>query len=219
MIGISSPAFIGIGVVATGLVLWGLTRRQSTVQAAAGGMYVVKRWEVAHQPNEQKEYVRITGRQEGIIAWFLSYFGIDPTVHMVVTDKNFHIEARTFFGYAKQTIPVSKISEVHSGFARAWLAPLVFWFFGLACFAVAFGALFNGEIQAMLAMLFLATVFFGVGYLIYFFWRYLYVGVQGAGGLPAVINFKPSFIEGKTIDADSAEVAGRIIQALVNLKS
>jgi hypothetical protein len=67
--------------------------------------------------------------------------------------------------------------------------------------------------------MFIASVFVGVGCLIYFLSRYVYIGVQSAGGSPAIVLFKPSFIEGKTVDGDSTDIAGKIIQALVDLKS
>jgi hypothetical protein len=69
--------------------------------------------------------------------------------------------------------------------------------------------------------MFLACAFFGIGYLIYALSRRLILSVSGAGGnlRPARVAFKPSFIEGQAIDADSAEVVGRIIQALVDRKA
>ena len=71
--------------------------------------YVVKSWQSAPVPNEKGEFIRISGRQEGIIAWLLSYVGIDPTAHMTVTADNFRLEQRTFWGYSRQTIGLSKI--------------------------------------------------------------------------------------------------------------
>jgi len=185
--------------------------------------YVVKSWQASPQPNERGEYVKISGRQEGVISWLLSYVGIDPTVHMTVTAENFHLEARTFWGYSKRTVPIAKISEVCHGFMRPWLTPFIFWLIGGFCFFGAFGAIVdeNGGMLPALGMLFLACVLFGSGYLIYFLRRHLIVEVVGAGGnlRPLHVAFQPSFIEGKAIDADAAEVVGRIIQALVDKKS
>ena len=72
--------------------------------------------------------MRIVGRQEG--SWFLSLLDIDPTVQMVVTEKNFHLEKRTLFGYTKRTIPISRISEIRDGFEHPWLLPFIVCFFG-----------------------------------------------------------------------------------------
>ena len=181
--------------------------------------YVVKEWQASPQPNENGEYIRISGRKEGIVAWLLSFFGIDPTVHMIVTAKNFKLEARTFWGYSSRSIPVSRISEIQDGFARAWLLPIIFWVIGGIIFLNAFGALFNGQIMATLGILFVAAIFFGIGYAIYVFWRVLVVGAIGTGGHPATITFKPSFIEGKSINGSSAEEVGKIIQILIDSKS
>lgn len=191
--------------------------------------WVVKTWEASPRPNEKGEYVRITGRQEGIISFVMSYFGIDPTVNITVTEKNYRLETRTFWGYAKRTIPIARISEVQDGFARAWLAPIIFWVIGLLVVSGAFPTLFgNGGVVGAFGMLFIAAIFFGIGYLIYHLSRFLVIGVVGFGGSSkdawganraAAIAFKPSFIEGQKIDADAAERVGIIIQALVDRKS
>jgi len=182
--------------------------------------WVVKSWEASPKPNEKGEYVRIVGRQEGLVSWFLSLVGIDPTIQMVVTDKNFRLEARTFWGYAKRSIPISRISEVRDGFERPWLTPLIFWGLGVLTFLFSFSVLADeGGFIGMLGMWFLAAIFFGVGFFIYHFWRFLVVGVVGFGGSLAITAFKPSLIEGQSIDASAAERVGVIIQALVDMKS
>ena len=181
--------------------------------------WVVKSWETSSQPNENKEFVRITGRQEGVISWLLSLFSIDPTVSITVTKKNFRFESRTFWGHIKRTIPVSRISEIQSGFQRPWLAPIIFGLIGVLIFFTMFPALFNGEISAAFGRVFIAVIFFGIAYLIYRLNRYFVIGVFGFGGTLVGAVFKPSFIEGQKIDADAAERVGVIIQALVDIKT
>ena len=182
--------------------------------------YVVKSWETSYSPNQKGEYVRISGRREGILAWLLSLVGIDPTVHIVVTAKNFSLEARTFWGYSKRTIPISRISEVRDGFMRPWLTPIINWIFSLACVFLFFAMLVQKGIVPATACLVPAAIFFGIGYFIYMYRSFLVVGVAGFNGLlPAVIVFKPSFIEGITIDAEAAEKVGQIIQRLMDRDS
>ena len=191
-----------------------LTKKGKKIMA-----YVVKHWEASSTPNQKGEFVNIKGRQEGWISWILAFVGIDPTVHMVVTERNFHYEERTFWGYLKRSIPISRISEVRDGFQRAWLLPLIFWAIGMIPFFMALGALFNGGFGAFFGMMIVAAIFFGIGYLIYTLWRYVVVGVVGFGGTLVGAPFAPSFIEGKKIDADAAEEVGKIIQMLVDTKS
>ena len=191
--------------------------------------WVVKSWEASPKPNEKGEYVRIVGRQEGLVSWFLSLVGIDPTIQMVVTDKNFRLEKRSLFGHTRRTIPISRICEIKDGFEYPWLTPFIFCFISLLpTLFFMFWALFEGEISVAFGRLFLAIIFFGIAYLIYRFNRYLIVGVTSFGGSgkdswgtdrAAVIEFKPSFIEGQKIDVDSAERVGIIIQALLDRKS
>lgn len=173
--------------------------------------YVVKNWQASPKPDTNGEYIRISGRKEGIVAWLLSWVGIDPTVHMTATAKNFRLEERTFWGYSSRTIPISRISEIRDGFARAWLAPCIFW--ALSVFSLVCALSGSGSTMAALVG---TVVLFGIGYAIYYFYRVLVVGVVGTGGHPATISFKPSFIEGKGVDDKAAEEVGRIIQALMD---
>ena len=181
--------------------------------------WVVKSWEASPQPNANGEFVRITGRQEGIISWLMSLVGIDPTVSITVTKKNFRFESRTFWGHIRRTIPVSRISEIQDGFQRPWLAPIIFGLIGLLIFLFMFPLLFDGEVLSAFGCVFLAIIFFGIAYLIYRLNRYFVIGVFGFGGTLVGATFKPSFIEGQKIDADAAERVGVIIQALVDLKT
>jgi hypothetical protein len=68
-------------------------------------------------------------------------------------------------------------------------------------------------------MLFLDVVLFGIGCIVYRFWRHLVVGVIGVGGHPAMILFKPSFIEGQSINAAAAEEVGPIIREVMDSRS
>ncbi|MCL2743699.1 MAG: hypothetical protein FWE67_07595 [Planctomycetaceae bacterium] len=179
--------------------------------------YVVKEWRASHQPDINGVYVHIGVRRAGIISFLMSLAGIDPTVHLTVTEKNFCLEAGTFWGYFKRTVPIRKISEIRDGFNRAWLAPLFFWGLGVLSFFYTFGLLFSGEILSSLGMLFLTCIFVGIGLYIYVFYRVLSIGVVGSGHFfPVEINFKPSLIEGQSIGAEDAEEVGRIILELMN---
>ncbi len=176
-------------------------------------MYVIKSWYAARTANNEGEFVRISGRQEGLAAWVLSLVGIDPTIHLSVTEKTYLLESRTFWGFRRRAIPVSRVSELQTGFARPWLVPCVLAALGLFFLFVlpSEGHFFGGVL--------LAAAMFGIAWFIYVFKRYLLVGAIGIGGVPAAIEFRPSFIEGKHIDASAAEEVANIIQELVDAKA
>ncbi len=175
-------------------------------------MYVIKSWYADRTANNNGEFVRISGRKEGLGAWILSLVGIDPTIHLSLTKKTCLLESRTFWGFRKRAIPISRISELQTGFARPWLEPCILVALSIVCLLLFWN-------EWTLGAMCLAAALFGVAWFIYVFKRYLHIGVIGVGGAPAAIEFRPSFIEGKHIDANAAEEVANIIQALIDAKA
>ena len=54
--------------------------------------YVIKEWFVDETPNSEGVYVKIKGREGGIISFLLSWVGIDPTVMMIVDTGSIRFE-------------------------------------------------------------------------------------------------------------------------------
>ena len=183
------------------------------------GIYVIKEWHVTKQANASGNFVQINGRQEGLIAWFLALFNIDPTVRISVSQRNFTLEVRVFYGFLKRVIPLVRVSEIRSSFSFPWFGPVNFVIFALFCFFTSLYVLFNnGGALFFLFMLLLTVVFLGLAVFIYVHSRSLELGVVGSGGNPAVIRFKPSFIEGKRIEAAAAEEVSEIIHELIDMR-
>jgi len=184
-----------------------------------GGIYVIKEWHVTKSLNATGNFVSISGRREGLIAWFLALINIDPTIRLNVSQRNFTLEARTFWGFSKCVIPLAKVSEIRSGFAYPWFGPMFLAMFALFCFLVSLGILYNNDgVLGFLFMIFMMFVCLGLATFIYVYKRSLELGVVGSGGSPAGIRFRPSFIEGKYIEAVAAEKVVEIIHELIDLR-
>ena len=133
-----------------------------------GGVYVIKEWHVTKQANTSGNFVQIDGRQEGLIAWLLALVKIDPTIHLSVSQRNFTLEARTFWGFSKRVIPLTKVSEVRTGFAYPWLGPAILAISALLCFFVSLNMLYNNEgVLGFLFMVVLTVVFSGSAVFVY----------------------------------------------------
>ncbi|MDR3232458.1 MAG: hypothetical protein LBT46_02105 [Planctomycetaceae bacterium] len=89
-------------------------------------IYVVKEWNVSRQIMSDGNFVKLVGRQEGLIAYLMTLVGIDPTVTVTADKRNFSLVARTFFGFTQRVIPLAKISETQCGFAFPWIEPILF---------------------------------------------------------------------------------------------
>ena len=50
--------------------------------------YVIKEWFASETPNQEGIYVHIKGRKGGLMSFFMSIVGIDPTVSLVIDHEN-----------------------------------------------------------------------------------------------------------------------------------
>ncbi|MDR0520322.1 MAG: hypothetical protein LBH00_00560 [Planctomycetaceae bacterium] len=191
----------------------------SILNRKKGGVCVVKEWNVSKQAMPDGNFVKLVGRQAGLIAYLATLAGIDPTVTMTVDKCNFSLVVRTFFGFTKRVIPLAKISETQCGFAFPWIAPLIFALIALQEFVSMFYHLFGkyGSGFPVFVACGVCFIFFaGLAVWWYIYKRLMLIGVWGTGGGIAAVLFRPSFIEGKRIDLSAAEEVTEIIRLLVD---
>lgn len=171
--------------------------------------YVIREWQVSNTPKSNGEYIRIQGRAPGLISWFLSLIGIEPSVDIRVTDKAVFFESGSWSGNLTRTIPLSKVSSVLHGFTKPWKESLILFavlaFISISIFAERSGA---GVAIGILFSLIIAMVFYLLN-------KKLMLGVFEVGGLISGIHIKRSVIEGKKLDAADAAYVGKIIQGLM----
>ena len=171
--------------------------------------YVVKSWYADQKADPQGHYVSIKGRAPGFIAWLMSLVGISPTVSFECGVNNIIYEKGSWSGKFVNTIPLSKISSVHYGYAKPWKAALL-----LAILGSFFGImLFPLSGAAGLVVMLIAWV---IAIIYYHLHKDLALGVIEIGGFASRIDFRRSVIEGIAVDEAGAEYAHNIILALVD---
>lgn len=165
--------------------------------------YVIKEWFADETPDPEGVYVKIKGREGGIISFLLSWVGIDPTVTMIVDKGNIRFEKGSWSGFFRRITPMDKLCAGGYGYQKPWKSALVMALIGFPLIGL-----------------------FGLGLLViigavvyYFLNKQLRVEFSEVGGYTDGIVFKRSVIEGIKVDeADAARVI-RILEALMQGKT
>jgi hypothetical protein len=143
------------------------------------------------------------------MSWFLSLIGIDPTVSMRITSRNFSIESGSWAGLVKRVIPFRNISSAYYGYQKPWKEVL-------AVLIVLLPVAIGGAGPADGWVVWPITI--GGAFLYYKYNTTLSLGVVENAGIDSGISFKPSVIENRKIDErQSAEVI-QLIQTLIDIQ-
>lgn len=174
---------------------------------------VIKEWKVGTKAiDEKNNFISITGRKGGLIAWFMSLIGIDPTTKIVVGMNRLEFTANSLAGTASRMIPLQNICSTYYGYYKPIkeASATAFVFMILAGYLV--GAV--GVPGSLLV--------FGVGLVIaliqYFLNRELTLGFVEHSGVVNGIRFKRSVIENIDVNEEQAKSACIIIQKLIEAK-
>lgn len=173
--------------------------------------YVIKKWDASETPDAEGRYICIQGRQAGAISWFLSLLRIDPTVSIHVYEDKFVFESGSLAGLIRRIIPLGRgmISSMMYGYSKPWQSAIAI----LIAFIV-FGIFMMQHATTIGTLLLLSGIVFSC--LHYILNKKLTLGVVEVGGIPSVIEFKRSVIEGQNINEVEAERVVNIIQMLVD---
>lgn len=165
--------------------------------------YVIKEWFVDETPDSEGVYVRIRGREGGIISFVLSWIGIDPTVTMTVDKGNVRFEKGSWSGFFKRITPMDKLCSGGYGYQKPWKSALVMGLIGIP----------------LIPLLGLGLLVILGAVVYYFLNKQLRVEFSEIGGRSEGIVFKRSVVEGIKVDeADAARVV-RILEALMQGKT
>lgn len=166
---------------------------------------VIKQWSASSAPDDSGEYVRIHGREAGLISFLLSLVGIDPTTTLAVDARSVRFEQGSLAGFVKQVTPLPSVSTASYGYFKPWIAANIIAGVGVAMMVIL------PVIGLVIGLLLL--IFAPIYYLLnkQFFLKI----VDHSGGKPIEIMFKRSVIEGKSIDQDAGEQIVGIIEMLL----
>ena len=166
--------------------------------------YVIKEWFVSETPNQDGIYVRITGRKGGLMSFFMSLVGIDPTVSLVVDRANVRFKRGSWTGYSAWVTPLDKLCSGLYGYSKPFWSTVLWIIIGVALLLPSFG----------LSLILILGV---IAY--YFLNKTLVLGLTFVGGGNVysgdALAFKRSVIEGKNIDEFATERIVAIIEMIV----
>lgn len=166
--------------------------------------YVIKEWFASETPNQDGIYVHITGRKGGLMSFFMSLVGIDPTVSLVVDRENVRFTKGKWTGFKSWVTPLDKLCSGHYGYSKPFWNTVLWVIIGVALLMPSFG----------LSLILILGV---IAY--YFLNKTLVLGLTYIGGgvehSSDEFQFKRSLIEGKNIDEFAAERIVAIIEMIV----
>lgn len=180
---------------------------------------VIKAWKAENKPIDDKNnYVSITGRESGLIAWVLSLMGVDPTTTIRVGIDRVEFSSSSLAGTQSRLIPLQSICSTYYGYHKPWKAAVgilaFFLFFGTAiASAVTEGGPRNGGLS-----LGIAAAGFVFAAIYYFLNRTLTLGFVEVSGVISGIHFKRSVIENIDINEAQAKTVCTIVQRLIEAK-
>lgn len=161
---------------------------------------VIKEWRASEKPDSNGVFVRISGREAGVVNFVLSLIGIDPTTSLTIDQSAIRVEEGSLAGFSRRVTPLGNLCSGGFGYAKPWKA------------AVAIGAL--GVVLGFVQSIAGAMVVVGAGVYYFLNKELQLLLIDVAGSVALKIEYKRSVIEGKNIDEKDGE---RVIQILANL--
>ena len=185
------------------------------------GALVIKSWKAESKPIDgNKNYVSITGRKSGLVAWLLSLLKIDPSTTINVGLDRVEFTSASLAGTASRLIPLQGVCSTYYGYHKPWKqAASIFMLFAFVGLSLAMGSAERGSpggggmsfVVATAAGLVIALVY-------YFLNRTLTLGFVEHSGVVNGIVFKRSVIENHDINHEQAKAVCVIIQRLIEMK-
>ncbi|MEO7108189.1 MAG: hypothetical protein ABIZ09_17570 [Rhodoferax sp.] len=182
---------------------------------------VIKAWKAEGKPIDDKNnYVNITGRESGLIAWVLSLVGVDPTTTIRVGMDRVEFSSSSLAGTQSRLIPLQSICSTYYGYHKPWKASVgilaIFLFFGTSiASAFAEGGSRSGGASVFLGAGVVGFVFAAI---YYFLNRTLTLGFVEVSGVISGIHFKRSVIENIDVNEAQAKSVCTIVQRLIEAK-
>ena len=167
----------------------------------AATAFVIQSWSASNQPNADGEYVHISGRAGGLIAWLLNLLGISPTLHLIVQTDKIIFRKGSLEGTLNFITPLENTCSTFYAFKRPLKEAIIL---GIILGAATFFSF--GLIGIAIAVLY------------YVLNKTLTVGFTDMAGRISEIPFKRSVIEGKTLDESEASYVCDVIQKLVDAR-
>jgi len=182
---------------------------------------VIKAWQVDSKPIDQyQNFVRISGRKGGLVAWVLSLMGIDPVTTIRVGLDRIEFKSASLAGIESRLIPLQSICSSYYGYHKPWKQALSMWVAFVLVGTSMASAIAEGRGQSAGLMPLLASAATGLvaALLYYFLNRTLTLGFVEDSGVINGIRFKRSMIENLDINQQQAKRVCIVVQRLIEAK-
>jgi hypothetical protein len=172
---------------------------------------VIKEWKANNQAvDTDGNFIVITGRQGGLIAWLLALMKVDPVTSIKVSPERVEFASASLSGTDHRMIPILSVCSTYYGYFKPWKSALAI--FALFAFiAVQISSLTNSGFGAFIVFL----IGLGISLAYYFLSRTLTLGIVEHSGVISGIRFKRSVIEGVEISPVQGAYICNIIQFLI----
>ncbi|MEY4272528.1 MAG: hypothetical protein RL250_1394 [Verrucomicrobiota bacterium] len=190
-------------------------------RATSPAPLVLKSWYASDKPLPDGSFIKITGRRSGLVGFIFALLGIDPVTTLSVTNKRIEFHSASLTGTFHRITPLGSVSSSYFGFFKPLFGALAVGIFVGGVLAMIMGAVMGydrGGSAGMLGVL----IGFGVGTLVAFIYYKFNVtqtvGFVELSGDNYFIRFKPSVIEGVSVDEAKAKYAAELIQHFIQTR-
>lgn len=158
-------------------------------------------------------YVLIRGRKSGFFNWLKSIVGLEDVTTVQVFDDRLEYSDVSRAGNFVETIPLSAVSNLGTGYLRP-IGSLIKAIFFVAAAIVSFTySVRCGQVLDIIAKVLLVLA--GIEFLCYFFRKTLVLYFIPSSGTVLSIAFKRSLIEGVSVGREQAQGVIELISLLV----
>lgn len=182
---------------------------------------VIKEWRASNQPDYEGSYIRILGRQQGIISWILALLRIDPTTSIKVSQNRLEFARVSLSGAEHRMIPVGNICSTYYGYHKPWKSALfVFLLFGFVLNAPGIiGSAFSDDGISILGYLIGILLAILIAICHYFLRSEFVLGFVEHSGIVSMISFKRSVLENVDINEEQARYICEVTQYLIDSRA
>ena len=162
----------------------------------------IENWSVRDTADADGQYVRIHGREAGLVGMALRRIGIEATTSLSIDDKRIRLARRSLTGSALRVTPLSSMASVACGRCKPWKGALVLATGGSLALVLPGAGWLAGTFLLLLAPV------------TYFFTDRLFLELVDHGGRAVRIEFERSVLPEARIDESASARIVSIVEML-----
>ncbi|MCX6911280.1 MAG: hypothetical protein NTY01_25005 [Verrucomicrobia bacterium] len=180
---------------------------------------VIKEWKASNQPDSKGNYIKIVGRQGGLLSWLLALLKVDPTTTIKVTQTRVEFAAASLSGTEHRMIPIGNVCSTYYGYHKPWKAAvflfLLLSYFSVQILGIVVAAIAESMVAGVIGGLFGIAIAAAIALAYYFLSRKLTLGFVEHSSAVSAIRFKRSVIENVDVNEKEARYICELTQFLI----